>query len=139
MRKAFAFGFIIIPALVLAIYAQGVLAGAVIGYSLGTGGTITQATSKSTGVTLNKVCGEITLNSASLAAGTIVSFTLTDNTITNTDVMITNHASGGTAGAYLINAQCGAGSALISVRNVTAGALAEAIVIRFAVFKSAKA
>jgi hypothetical protein len=31
-----------------------------VGYSTGTGGTVTQATDKSTGVTLNKRCGQIT-------------------------------------------------------------------------------
>ena len=47
--------------------------------------------------------------------------------------------SGGTAGAYALNAQCAAGSAAINVRNVTAGNLAEAIVIRFAVIKAVSA
>ena len=72
-----------------------------------------------------------------LAADTTVSFTLTNSEIAATDVLILNHASGGTAGAYTLNAQCGAGSALINVRNVTAGALAQAIGLRFAVVKAA--
>ena len=50
-----------------------------------------------------------------------------------------NHISAGTAGAYTLNAQCAAGSASINVRNVTAGNLAEAIVIRFAVVKAVSA
>jgi predicted dienelactone hydrolase len=33
---------------------------------VGNGGTVTQATSKSTAVTLNKSCGQITLNAANL-------------------------------------------------------------------------
>ena len=109
------------------------------GYITGEGGTVTQATSKATAVTLNKKCGQITMNAASLAADTTVTFTLTNSTIAATDLLVLNHASGGTAGAYLLNAQAAAGSASINVRNVTAGALAEAIVIGFAVIKAVTA
>jgi hypothetical protein len=106
-----------------------------IGYVTGTGGTVTQATSKSTGVTLNKPTGQITMNNAALAGDTTVSFTLTNSTLAATDLLILNHISGGTAGSYLLNAQCASGSASINVRNITAGALSEAIVIAFAVIK----
>jgi hypothetical protein len=106
------------------------------GYGAGAGGTVTQATNKSTGATLNTRCGTITMNGAELAAGTTVSFTLTNSQIAATDVVVLNHASAGTAGAYTLNAQAAAGSASINVRNVTGGALSEAIVIRFAVIKA---
>jgi hypothetical protein len=109
------------------------------GYITGEGGTVTQATSKATAVTLNKKCGQITMNATSLAAATTVTFTLTNSTIAATDLLVLNHVSGGTAGAYLLNAQAAAGSASINVRNVTAGALAEAIVIGFAVIKAVTA
>jgi hypothetical protein len=109
------------------------------GYFTGEGGTVTQATSKATAVTLSKKCGQITMNAASLAAATTVTFTLTNIEIKATDLLVLNHVSGGTAGAYLLNAQCQAGSAFINVRNVTAGALAEAIVIGFAVIKAVTA
>ena len=109
------------------------------GYITGEGGTVTQATSKATGVTLNKKCGQITMHNASLAADTTVSFTLTNSTIAATDLLVLNHVSGGTAGAYLLNAQAAAGSASINVRNITAGSLGEAIVIGFAVIKAVTA
>jgi len=109
------------------------------GYITGEGGTVTQATSKATAVTLSKKCGQITMNAASLAAGTTVTFTLTNSTIAVTDLLVLNHDAGGTAGSYLLNAQCAAGSVSINVRNVTAGALAEAIVIGFAVIKAVTA
>jgi len=112
----------------------GVSTGA-LGYGTGAGGTVTQATSKATGVTLNKLSGEITLNNAVLNAGTIVSFTLTNSTLTATDVLVLNHVTTGTLGAYTLNAQCNAGTATISVRNNTAGNLTEAIVIRYATIK----
>lgn len=110
-----------------------------IGYATGAGGAVTQATSKSTGVTLNKVTGQITMNSAALAANTTVNFTLTDSAIAAGDVLVLNHISGGTAGSYALNAQCAAGSASINVRNITAGSLSEAIVISFAVVKAVTA
>ena len=109
------------------------------GYITGDGGTVTQATSKSTAVTLNKKCGTVTLNNAALAADAIVSFTLTNSTIAATDVIVLNHASAGTAGKYALNAQAAAGSASINVTNISAGSLSEAIVIRFAVIKAVTA
>ena len=75
------------------------------------------------------------MNNASLGAGTIVSFTLTNSAIAATDVLVLNHISGGTVGSYSLNAQCAAGSATINVRNNTAGGLSEAIVIQFALIK----
>jgi hypothetical protein len=109
---------------------------AAFGYATGAGGVVTQATSKATGVTLSKLSGEITMNAAALAAGAIVSFTLTNTNIAVTDVMTLNHVKAGTRGAYGLNAECLAGSATISVRNNSAASLSEAIVIRFAVVKA---
>ncbi|HEX6073072.1 MAG TPA: glycosyl hydrolase family 28-related protein [Sphingomicrobium sp.] len=109
------------------------------GYATGAGGTITQNTNKSTGVTLNKLCGQITMAASALAANTTASFTLTNSNLAAGDLLILNHVSGGTAGAYALNAQCSAGSASISVRNVTAGSLSEAIVIGFAIQKAVTA
>lgn len=106
------------------------------GYATGSGGTETQLTSKSTSVTLNKTNGSITMNNATLNAATTVSFTFNNSTIEAGDILVMNHISGGTAGAYTLNAQCGSGSASVNVRNVTAGNLSEAIVIRFAVIKA---
>ena len=109
------------------------------GYATGSGGTVTQATSKSTGVTLNKSTGQITLNGAALNLDTTISFTLTNTVIEAGDILIMNHISAGTPGAYLLNAQSAAGSASINVRNITAGSLSEAIVIAFAVIKAVTA
>lgn len=112
---------------------------AALGYATGAGGTVAQATSKATGVTLSKLSGEITLNAAALAAATIVSFTLTNTNIEAADVLVLNHVTTGTRGAYGLNAQCAAGSAVIYVRNNSAASLSEAIVIRFVLIKSVKA
>lgn len=108
-----------------------------IGYAVGAGGTVTQATSKSTAVVLNKLTGAITMNAASLAGSTSISFQLTNSTIVATDVVSCALKNGtGSGGAYLIQAQADAGAAVIHVRNLTGGALAEAIVISFIVHKA---
>ena len=105
-------------------------------FGYGTGrGTVTQGTNKSTGVTLNAPCGAITMNGAALSADTTVSFTLTNTSIAATDLLVLNHVSGGTAGAYVLNAQAAAGSASINVTNISTGSLSEAIVIGFAIIK----
>ena len=111
-----------------------------VGYAAGAGGAVTQATSKSTGVTLNKVTGAITLHNASLADATTVTFTVTNSAVAANDVVLAIHKSGGTAGAYHIDAHStAAGSFAISVRNRSGGSLGEAIVIQFAVIKGAVA
>jgi hypothetical protein len=110
-----------------------------VGYTSGAGGTISQATNKATGVTLNKQSGAITMQATNLAAATIVSFVLTNSTIGANDLLLLQHQSGGTLGSYTLNAACAAGSATIYVRNNTAGGLAEALVVRYAVIKGAVA
>jgi len=105
-----------------------------LGYTPAAQGTVTQATSKSTAVTLNKSAGRITMNNASLGATTNVSFTLNNNLISSNDVLILNIAAGATAASYnLWVDSLGAGTASITLRNTTAGALAEAVGINFAI------
>ena len=102
------------------------------------GGTVTQATNKSTGVTLNTESGQITMNNAALADAAEVSFTVTNSKIAATDVVVVNHGSAGTAGAYIVSANAiAAGSFAITVSNVSGGALSEAIVINFVALKGA--
>ena len=105
-----------------------------LGYSSAAQGAVTQATSKSTGVTLNRSMGKITMNGAALAAGATVLFTLTNSKISANDVMIVNVGSGGTSGAYWpYVANLSAGTAVIGLYNNTAGSLSEAPVINFAI------
>ena len=112
-----------------------------IGYATGAGGVVTQATSKSTGVTLDKVCGTITMHNATLAHQTPVAFTLTNSAIEATDVVAVCVKSGGTAGAYLVSAGAvAAGSCSITLFNCqTSGNLSEAVVLSFAVIKAVAA
>lgn len=55
-----------------------------IGYGTGAGGTVTQITSRTTGVTINTVSGQITLVSAAGSA-TYASFTVTNSAVAATD------------------------------------------------------
>jgi hypothetical protein len=115
-----------------------------IGYATTAGGTQTQLTNKSTGVTLNKICGQITMNAASLAASTSVSFTLTNSAIAATDVVIVNVANVGgaapTVNTYQVDVDSVlAGSCRIHLRNVSGVAAAQAVVLNFAVIKAVAA
>ena len=115
-------------------------AGKSIGYTSGLGGAVTQATSKSTGVTLNKVCGQITMHDASLAAAAEVAFTVTNSFVAATDCVVASIASGGTSGAYNLQVSAvAAGSFDLALGNMSAGSLGEAVVINFAVIKAAAA
>lgn len=111
-----------------------------IGYATGAGGTVTQATSKSTGVTINKLSGKITTSSALLAAATSVTFTVTNSLITGLCIPVVQHVGGGTLGAYtVVGNNVGAGSFDITIRNNTAGGLAEALALRFAIIWAVEA
>jgi hypothetical protein len=112
-----------------------VYATAEIGYSTAAQGTVTQLTSKSTGVTLNKSSGQITMNNAALANGAIISFTLTNSLLSAKDVIIVNVAGGlatnGTYTSFVSNVS--AGTAVISLYNISAGSLSEAVVLNYAI------
>ncbi|MDQ3023222.1 MAG: hypothetical protein M3R04_02375 [bacterium] len=107
------------------------------GYGAGVGGTVTQATSKATGVTLNTPCGQVVTHAASLAAATSVSFTLTNSKILAHDEIGVWIKSGATADAYTIDVTAvAAGSCRIQIRNESGGALGEALTLGFAIRKT---
>lgn len=116
-----------------------VLATTDLGYATGSGGTVTQATSKSTGVTLNAVSGKITMHNEQLNRNTGVSFTLTNSAIAATDVLIANISTGATANAYSLTVDAVAdGSCRFHLHNLLSGSdLSEAIGINFVVIKGA--
>jgi len=108
------------------------------GYGTGSGGTVTQATSKATGVTLNKPSGRITTSNSSLAANTSVSFQLTNSKISATDILLVSTVSGAGVSAYRVDSWgTGAGIAYIEISNITGGALSDAVNISFIVVKGA--
>jgi hypothetical protein len=105
-----------------------------LGYTAAAQGTVTQLTSKSTAVTLNKSAGVITMNNASLATATNATFTLNNNLISHNDTVILTIAGGqATPGSYNVFANSlAAGLVSITLRNISGGSLSEAIVINFA-------
>ena len=120
-----------------------VLATQASGYATGAGGTVTQLTSRTTGVTLNQACGEITLVAGTLAGHEADEFDLTNSEIAASDVVIVNIKSGAAAGTrkyYTVGVtSVSAGSCTISVGNHDNGALPAAgtdtLVLSFAVVK----
>jgi hypothetical protein len=113
----------------------------ILGYSAGSGGAVTQLTSKTTGVTLDKSNGKITMEAATaIGAGASAVFTLTNNFIGVTSTIIGNIATGGTANAYTIDVLTVAvGSVGLRVTNITAGSLSEAVVVSFAIIRAVAA
>jgi hypothetical protein len=110
-----------------------------IGYATGAGGAVTQATSRTTTVALNKLCGTITMFSAAQAADALVTFTFTNTLIAATDLLIVKHVSATDGGAWNVSTVCSAGSATISIRNVSQGSITSATPLQFMVLKGVAA
>lgn len=112
-----------------------------LGYSTGAGGTVSQLTSKATSVAINKPTGQITMFTATaIAAGASAFFTVNNSFVAATDTIIIHRVSGGTAGAYNIWVDSvAAGSFVVYVRNITTGALSEAVVLNFSIIKAVAA
>lgn len=110
-----------------------------LGYGLGAGGTVTQTTSKSTTVTLNKPYGQITMHNAALAAGARVRFNIVNSFITPNDLVVVciRYPGSGQYEAWV--SQIGTGNCDIEVRNNTASSLSDGVVVTFAVIKGALA
>jgi hypothetical protein len=107
-----------------------------IGYGAGAGGTVTQATSKSTSVTLNKPSGLVTMHNAALAANTSVEFILSNSFVSATDVVVLNLKSNPIGAKYRVQVwEVLSGSVYIQLTNTTGGSLSEAVPINFAVIK----
>lgn len=107
------------------------------GYGPGAGGTVTQATSKTTAVTLNKTSGKITTHNAALASGASVIFTLNNSVINPSNIVVASHSeTGGTVNAYIVDVlTTGTGYTAFRVTNISGGSLSEAIDIMFSVQK----
>jgi len=116
--------------------AQYLLSEEQFGYTAAAQGTVTQATSKSTAVTLNKSAGRITMNNAALAGNTAVTFNLNNSLISANDILILNVSAGSVADATTYTtytSSLGAGVAAITLRNLTGTSQSEAVVINFAI------
>lgn len=107
-----------------------------IGYTAGAGGTVTQAASRTTGVTINKVSGAITLVSAAGSA-TYQSFTVTNSAVAATDTISVNQKSGTDLNEIHVTAVA-AGSFRITFRT-TGGTTVDQPVFNFNVIKGVAA
>ena len=111
-----------------------------LGYGTGSGGTVTQATSKGAAVTLNKPTGQITMNAASLAAGGTVIFAVNNSLCTQYDIPHVAIGATGPGTSYEAWVPYTAiGVFYVALKNISAGALAEAVLINFAIIKGATA
>ncbi len=110
-----------------------------IGYATGAGGTGSQSTARTDTVTINKLCGTITMFSAAQAADAIVTFTLTNSFIAATDYLLVQHTSATNEGAWAFSTVCGAGSSTITIRNVSNASITEATPLKFLLIKAVTA
>jgi len=109
-----------------------------IGYTTNAGGAVTQATSRTTPVTIDRVSGAITTHNASLSAGAEASFTVSNSRVAATDTVIISTRSGQTAGTSIAVVTAVAnGSFQITLTNLHAStADTGAMIINFAIFKA---
>lgn len=122
-----------------------VLTTAPLGYGAGAGGTVTQLTSRTTGVTLDKITGEIVLFTGSISGHDADEFTLTNSFIGANDVImlcIKSGAAVGTRKYYQVHAVAvSAGSCVISIGNIDNATIpsagTESPVIQFVILKGA--
>lgn len=123
-------------------YDPAISAGAKIGYFRG-GSSVTQATNRTTGVTVNALAGTITTNNASLAAEAAASFVVTNNQVEIGDVVVVSQRSGAVGVMTTVEViATAAGSFTLAVMNgnVAAGtAETGAIIINFVVIKAVSA
>lgn len=110
--------------------------GTAVGYATGAGGTVTQGTSRTTGVTLSKRSGAITLFTAS-GTSAYTSFTVTNSLVSATDVIIVNQKSGSNIYETFVTAVAD-GSFRITFSSVS-GTASDAPVFNFIVVKGVAA
>ena len=110
-----------------------------IGYAVGDGSTVTQITSRATGVTINALTGTIQTDTTSLAAEASAVFVVTNSKVAIGDIPVVAIRSGAVAlNTRVTVTAVAAGSFSITVvnGNVAAGtAETGAIIINFAIIK----
>jgi hypothetical protein len=105
-----------------------------VGYFTGAGGAVTQLTSRTTAVTLNKTTGAVTLFTAAGSA-TPATFTVTDSAVAASDTIILNEKSGSNLYEMFVTAVSN-GSFNVTFFT-TGGTTSDAPVMNFSVIKGA--
>ena len=103
-----------------------------LGFISGAGGAVTQLTSRTTGVTLNASCGQITMFSAAGSA-TAATFTVTNSQVGIADTIIVNQRSG--TNLYVLPVTAVANGSFNITFYTTGGTSTDAPVLNFAVIK----
>jgi hypothetical protein len=106
---------------------------AAVGYGTGAGSTVTQGTSRTTGVIINAYSGAITLVSAA-GSTSWQSFTVTNSRVAATDTIIVNQKSG--TDLYRLHVTAVAAGSFRITFATTAGTTTEQPVFNFAVIKA---
>lgn len=108
-----------------------------VGYATGAGGAVTQVTSRTTGVSINALCGAITLVSAAGPAGTDFSFTVTNSAVAASDVIVVSQKSG--TDLYVVQAVTDVAAGSFQLTLNSAGSTVEQPVFSFAIIKAVTA
>ena len=107
-----------------------------LGYGTGSGGIITQLTNKSTTVTLNKPTGQITMNNSALASGASIEF-IFNNSIIAGGIDLCYIQNNTSSLNYNVWARTTVGIAIVTVKNISAASLSEALALSFSINKGA--
>lgn len=105
-----------------------------VGYGTGSGGTVTQLTSKSTAVTLNKLSGEVLTHNAALAAGASVVFIINNSLVGTYDTSIAIARNGNYDAKAVVVTY---GVIYVKITNVSGSSLSDSVPINFTVLKGA--
>lgn len=105
-----------------------------LGYAAGSGGAGTQLTSRTTGVTLSKITGAITLFAAAGSA-TAATFTVTNTLVAATDTIVLSVKS--STNVYLVHVTAVAAGSFNITFFTTGGTSSDSPVINFTVIKGA--
>lgn len=118
--------------------AKGIVSG--IGYAKGAGSTVIQITSRTTGVTINALCGTIQTDTSSLGSELSADMIVTNSKIAIGDVVVVSIQSGSnsTNTAVTVTTVTATTFTIKVSNNTAAGGTAEtgAIIINFAIIKA---
>jgi hypothetical protein len=106
-----------------------------IGYQNGAGGTVTQLTSKTTPVTLNKVSGTITMNAEALGNNAIATFVVNATPVEIADIPMVSVQSPQSGKYHAWISGVSAGLFEISVQNLSGVALSDPVILNVGLFK----
>lgn len=136
LQEATDFTFYINSAIAMVLSSAGdlLMRGGALGYSTGSGGQVTQITSRTTGVTINKASGRITLVSAA-GSTTWQTFTVTNSEVVFADTILIHQFSGTDLYEVMVT---GVGSGTFNVTfRTTGGTTTEQPKFAFSIIKGA--